>query len=80
MVLYRPHCRWPEIEIDDTEVLVITPESPLGNQIMGLEAGQESHLGFGRPRTKALCARLVNQPLMIGSIGTALTVTGPESF
>jgi transcription elongation GreA/GreB family factor len=43
-----------EIEIDDTEVLVITPESPLGSQIMGLEAGAKASLELGGRTQKAV--------------------------
>ena len=43
-----------EIEIDDTEVLVITPESPLGSQIMGLETGAKASLELGGRTQKAL--------------------------
>ena len=55
-----------EIEIDDTEVkrikapragksvLVITPESPLGSQIMGLEAGAKASLELGGQTQKAV--------------------------
>ena len=43
-----------EIEIDGTEVLVITPESPLGSQIMGLEAGAKDSLELGGQTQKAV--------------------------
>ena len=43
-----------EIEIDGTEVLVITPESPLGSQIMGLEAGAKDSLELGGRTQKAV--------------------------
>ena len=43
-----------EIEIDDTEVLVITPESPLGSQIMGLEAGAKASVELGGQTQKAV--------------------------
>ena len=43
-----------EIEIDDTEVLVITQESPLGSQIMGLEAGAKASLKLGGQTQKAV--------------------------
>lgn len=43
-----------EIETDDTEVLVITPESPLGSQIMGLEAGAKASLELGGRTQKAV--------------------------
>ena len=33
-----------EVEIDGAEILIITPESPLGRQLTGLEAGQKSTL------------------------------------
>jgi len=35
-----------EVEMDGTEILIITPESPLGSQLMGLEAGQKSTLNL----------------------------------
>ena len=43
-----------EIEIDGTEVLVITPESPLGSQLMGLEAGARDSLKLGGQTQKAV--------------------------
>ena len=43
-----------EIEIDGTEVLVITPESPLGSQLMGLEAGAEDSLKLGGQTQKTV--------------------------
>lgn len=43
-----------EIEIDGTEVLVITPESPLGSQLMGLEAGAKDSLKLGGQTQKTV--------------------------
>ena len=41
-----------EVEMDGTEILIITPESPLGSQLMGLEAGQKSTLNLAGRKQK----------------------------
>ena len=41
-----------DIEMDGTEILVITPESPLGSQLEGLEAGQKSTLDLAGRKQK----------------------------
>ena len=38
--------------MDGTEILIITPESPLGSQLMGLEAGQKSTLNLAGRKQK----------------------------
>ncbi|MDP6905122.1 MAG: transcription elongation factor GreAB [Verrucomicrobiota bacterium] len=41
-----------EVEVEGTEILVITPESPLGSQLIGLEAGQKSTLNLAGRKQK----------------------------
>ena len=41
-----------EVELDDTEILVITPESPLGNQLIGLNPGQKSTLDLAERKQR----------------------------
>lgn len=36
-----------EVDLDGREILVITPESPLGSQLMNLESGNKSSLELG---------------------------------
>ncbi|MEE2813736.1 MAG: transcription elongation factor GreAB [Verrucomicrobiota bacterium] len=41
-----------EVEVASTEILIITPESPLGSQLIGLEAGQKSTLDLAGRKQK----------------------------
>ena len=59
MGIVGPTAGGTEIEIDGTEVPVITPESPLGNQIMGLGAGAEVPGRIRRPNQRLWSKRSV---------------------
>mgnify|MGYP000895110137 CR=1 FL=1 len=41
-----------EVEIEGTETLIITPESPLGSQLIGLVSGQKSTLDLAGRKQK----------------------------
>jgi len=41
-----------EVEVTGTEILIITPESPLGSQLIGLEADQKSTLDLAGRKQK----------------------------
>ena len=41
-----------EVEVDGMGILVITPESPLGSQLMGLKSGQKSTLDLAGRKQK----------------------------
>ena len=41
-----------EVEVDGTEILVITAESPLGSQLMGLRSGKKNTLDFSGRKQK----------------------------
>jgi len=42
-----------EVLHDKKEILVITPQSPLGEQLMGKKSGQEPQLNFGGAKQAA---------------------------
>jgi transcription elongation GreA/GreB family factor len=48
-----PKAGGTEILHDRTEILVITPQSPLGEQLMGRKTGDEPHLNFGGTKQPA---------------------------
>ena len=80
MVLCRPHAGGTEIEIDDTEMLVITPESPLGSQIMGLEAGAKVSLELGGRKQRPWSERPVSALLFAAFLGQLLGRRGLDSL
>ena len=41
-----------EVEVASTEILIITPESPLGSQLMGLKTDQKSTLDLAGRKQK----------------------------
>ena len=43
-----------EVELDGTEILVITPESPLGSQLTGLKGGQKNILDLAGRKQKVM--------------------------
>ena len=48
-----PRAGGTEILHDKKEILVITPQSPLGEQLMGKKSGQEPQLNFGGAKQAA---------------------------
>jgi transcription elongation GreA/GreB family factor len=48
-----PRAGGTEILHDKNEILVITPQSPLGEQLMGKKSGQEPQLNFGGAKQAA---------------------------
>ena len=48
-----PRAGGTEVVHDKKEILVITPQSPLGEQLMGLQAGDQPQLNFGGAKQPA---------------------------
>lgn len=48
-----PRAGGTEVIHDKKEILVITPQSPLGEQLMGLQAGDQPQLNFGGAKQPA---------------------------
>ena len=48
-----------EVELDGTEILVITPESPLGNQLTSLKAGQKNILDLAGRKQKIMVKSVI---------------------
>ena len=53
-----PRAGGTEVDFDDTEITVITPESPLGSQLMGQKRGNKCVLGEGNHQRTLIVARV----------------------
>ncbi|WP_438482988.1 transcription elongation factor GreAB [Oleiharenicola lentus] len=49
-----PRAGGTEVEVDGNEILVITPQSPLGRQLMGRKQGDSFQLDLGGKRSESL--------------------------
>ena len=54
-----PRAGGTEVLHDKKEILVITPQSPLGEQLMGKKSGQEPQLNFGGTKQAAKILRVM---------------------
>jgi transcription elongation GreA/GreB family factor len=56
--LVGPRAGGTEVLHDKKEILVITPQSPLGEQLMGKKSGDQPQLNFGGAKQPALIVRV----------------------
>jgi len=56
---FGPRAGGTEVTIDGTDVLVITPQSPLGQQLVGHRAGDKLKLDFGGQSTESRIVSVV---------------------